>query len=576
MVLPDDDRSTGQNNPSVPQTYGLFDRRLINTLDILTREAFNQLGSTTQNIFFVGDGIQRAAISNAFDLLDPRTWAPDNVLRMTSMIVRQAGRISKLFTSPQASHLAWHELQNKIEVFLLVRNLASVLGITQDGAIDLPRLVEKAYSLPPFQALWALEGLGHDYAASVWRLHGPQKRLLWEEKAVVPESSLLMLHAGLGLFLADSLLGSETPPLVPHSSASRFSAVIETFVTLARDNARQGYLGPVIESLGLTTRELYPEMVDPVHRALNECAPELIGYYWHGVGRSLYFSRRYFLPVLSTVWAGIDSEIRNAAEQQHAMAGLAWGVILVNMRQPEIIEAMLCDNIANSPLQDGFANGVASSIIMRQNTTPDAPFIGSLCAHRPLDQRVTALWDRLVSTPCELGLDRYYPVLEKHHVLGEVFRYHDLAEFTARIEGGPARHRENCTGEVRVIDPWTWQDPLGFSQGMDVRRGRRVLYCAGQTSVDANGNPLYPHDMAKQINQALDNLETVLKSAGLTLSNVVRLHYYATDMTAFLQAASAYAPRLAAAGCKPAAMALGVTGLFRPELMIEIEATAVA
>jgi enamine deaminase RidA (YjgF/YER057c/UK114 family) len=87
--------------------------------------------------------------------------------------------------------------------------------------------------------------------------------------------------------------------------------------------------------------------------------------------------------------------------------------------------------------------------------------------------------------------------------------------------------------------------------------------------------PLYPNDMARQINQALDNLETVLITAGLTLANIVRLNYYTTDLPRFSQAGPTYAPRLAAAGCKPAATAIGVTTLFRPELMIEIEAIAV-
>ena len=87
---------------------------------------------------------------------------------------------------------------------------------------------------------------------------------------------------------------------------------------------------------------------------------------------------------------------------------------------------------------------------------------------------------------------------------------------------------------------------------------------------------MHAGDMAKQINQALDNLENVLKEAGLTLANVVRLNYYTTDIAAFLKAGKSYGPRLATAGCKPSSTVLGGAGLFQPELMIEIEATAVA
>lgn len=129
--------------------------------------------------------------------------------------------------------------------------------------------------------------------------------------------------------------------------------------------------------------------------------------------------------------------------------------------------------------------------------------------------------------------------------------------------------------ETRAINPWAWQDQLGFSQAIEIEGRQRVVFCAGQTSVDESGNPVYARDMAKQINQAFDNLETILKATGLTLANIVRLNYYTTDMTALAEAAPAYHPRLVAAGCKPVATALGVLSLFHPDLMIEIEATAV-
>jgi enamine deaminase RidA (YjgF/YER057c/UK114 family) len=129
--------------------------------------------------------------------------------------------------------------------------------------------------------------------------------------------------------------------------------------------------------------------------------------------------------------------------------------------------------------------------------------------------------------------------------------------------------------DSRPVNPWTWQDRLGFSQALDVRGAGRVLYCSGQTSVDGDGKPLHAGDMAKQIGTALDNLEHVLKQAGLGLGNVVRLNYYTTDIAAFAKAGAAFGPRLAAAACKPASTLLGVARLFHPDLMIEIEATAV-
>jgi enamine deaminase RidA (YjgF/YER057c/UK114 family) len=130
--------------------------------------------------------------------------------------------------------------------------------------------------------------------------------------------------------------------------------------------------------------------------------------------------------------------------------------------------------------------------------------------------------------------------------------------------------------EREIVNPWTWQDRAGFVQANVVQEGRRVAYCAGQISVDANGTPLHEGDMGKQIGRALDNLETILAQSGMTLGDVVRLTYYVTDLDAFFGARDGLAGRLAKANCRPAATLLRVAGLASPALLIEIEATAVA
>jgi enamine deaminase RidA (YjgF/YER057c/UK114 family) len=128
----------------------------------------------------------------------------------------------------------------------------------------------------------------------------------------------------------------------------------------------------------------------------------------------------------------------------------------------------------------------------------------------------------------------------------------------------------------RVINPWTWQDQYGFAQAIEVTGSERALFCAGQTSSDADGNPVHAGDMRAQLGQALDNLETVLREAGFELSQVVRLNTYTTDVDAFLEASESTAARLAEAGCRPSATLLGVARLAFPEFLVELEATAVA
>jgi len=89
--------------------------------------------------------------------------------------------------------------------------------------------------------------------------------------------------------------------------------------------------------------------------------------------------------------------------------------------------------------------------------------------------------------------------------------------------------------QSNIINPWQWQDSIGFVQANSVVGIERLLVCVGQTSVDSEGVPMHEEDMHAQIQQCIDNLDVVLKEAGMSLSNVVRLNYYTTDVDRFLK-----------------------------------------
>jgi enamine deaminase RidA (YjgF/YER057c/UK114 family) len=129
--------------------------------------------------------------------------------------------------------------------------------------------------------------------------------------------------------------------------------------------------------------------------------------------------------------------------------------------------------------------------------------------------------------------------------------------------------------ERQTINPWTWQDQFGFVQANAVTGAARTIYCSGQTSMDADGNPIHEGDMGAQLSQALDNLEAVLRESGCGLADVVRLNYYAADVDGLLAAQEVVAARLSEAGCRPASTVLGVSRLAIPPLLVELEATAV-
>ena len=127
-----------------------------------------------------------------------------------------------------------------------------------------------------------------------------------------------------------------------------------------------------------------------------------------------------------------------------------------------------------------------------------------------------------------------------------------------------------------AVNPWDWSLKLGYNQAEIVEGASRHLICAGQTSVDADGNPQHSGDMRGQISLALDNLEAVLAKAGMDLRNVVRLGVYTTDVDEALKNFDLLGMRLGPIRCAPPMTLLGVSRLAIPGLLFEIEATAAA
>lgn len=129
----------------------------------------------------------------------------------------------------------------------------------------------------------------------------------------------------------------------------------------------------------------------------------------------------------------------------------------------------------------------------------------------------------------------------------------------------------------KIINPWTWQDKFGFVQANQITEAKNILFCAGQVSVDENGNLVYAGDMKGQINQIFNNLETIFEQAGMQLSDISKITYYTTDVSRFVEAdtAQALSYHLEKSNCRPATSLIGVASLFHPDCVIELEATAV-
>jgi hypothetical protein len=403
----------------------------------VTQAAENQFDSAVFGAFQIGDEVQRGLTNLFFDAVTLRAFEPGYASNLASQAAAQSRDTLRAFSSPQSVSLAWQELRNNYEVFNLVKNVSQLLHIpADDRQFNLRQLVQDAYALGAYPDLWAVEGLGHDYAMTFWRKGRPIRGILTDvSPEVLPAKSLTMMHAGLGLAFAEQLLNTFTP----YDPPEVVRAVLLDFVTLVDENSRRGYEGAAYESLGLVTRFWHSQMVGLVGARLEEVAPRAVSYFWHGVGRALYFLPLYFVPGLLSPWLAVEREAPDELAYLNMTAGLSWATTIVNVRQPEIMENFLRTQAEDLPSEGAFTNGLMSSLIMGIDITPGDPFIVQFLEYSPADSdaRQAGQWERLVRGPGREAVYRVHPVLRKHERLGEVFHYHpSLADFAARLGQG--------------------------------------------------------------------------------------------------------------------------------------------
>ncbi|MGH9450741.1 MAG: RidA family protein [Terriglobia bacterium] len=115
-----------------------------------------------------------------------------------------------------------------------------------------------------------------------------------------------------------------------------------------------------------------------------------------------------------------------------------------------------------------------------------------------------------------------------------------------------------------------WEPLVGYARAV---QAGEVVYISGTTGTDPSGKILAPGDVYAQSVQAIRNIESALKRLGLGLEHVVRTRIYLTQVDRWQEAAKAHAEFFG--DIHPATSMLGVAGLIDPEMLVEIEATAV-
>jgi hypothetical protein len=308
------------------------------------------------------------------------------------------------------------EFRNKLQAFYLFQHISSVLNLPATN-LCLAEMLERAASLGPFFSVWATEGLGH-YHTSKHFIRSFPESLLSDSRADLPRTSLIPLHAGMGLALAEASL--------KHGSNSRNLA--DHFLDLCHKNAREGYLGAAIESLGVAVRNLRPDLVASLDREFAQRDEGLLEYFWHGVGRGIYFTPANSLLWMAP-WQGYQmclQEPPHLLGQINALAGFAWALTLVNIQAPQVLAAFFKHHQENLWHENAFKNGIFSAFVIWLESAPGDLSIQTLRSFRPeTSGTLAAIWDRCVKQPCENALERH-PRLQSEGSLGDLFRYRSL------------------------------------------------------------------------------------------------------------------------------------------------------
>jgi enamine deaminase RidA (YjgF/YER057c/UK114 family) len=102
----------------------------------------------------------------------------------------------------------------------------------------------------------------------------------------------------------------------------------------------------------------------------------------------------------------------------------------------------------------------------------------------------------------------------------------------------------------------------------------RFVAVSGQLALDEDGRVVGEGDPAAQARQVFENLRRCLAAAGATFDDVVKLTFFVTDMAHMAAIRAARAEHIPDDRL-PAASAVQVGALVRPEFLMEIEAFAV-
>ncbi|WP_330231032.1 RidA family protein [Nocardia sp. NBC_00508] len=131
---------------------------------------------------------------------------------------------------------------------------------------------------------------------------------------------------------------------------------------------------------------------------------------------------------------------------------------------------------------------------------------------------------------------------------------------------------------VKLVNPEALPKPEVYRQ-LAIAEGSKLVFLAGQVARDANGEKVGEGDFAAQVEQAYLNVAAALAEVGGSWDDIAKLTIYVVDWTPdkmplLGEGVGRAAAKLGIDPVKPITL-LGVSALGEPDIMVEVEATAV-